>query len=617
MFGISVSAKDYIVYVNSQVNDEFTKERWSKTIEYLNENITQHNFKLLPIQPNNIEKIKDLISKKEIDFILTQPAIYTEIEHNHKTIRMLTLSNKYDMSEFGSVIFTHKDSNIKNIQDIKGKSVAAIAPMGFGGWLIGYDELYKNGIDPLEDDKVVFLGSQKKVLEDVLNKKYDVGIVRTGMIEKLSSKKNIDIKNLKVINQIQNDKNIYLSTELYPEWAFAAAGHVEYGLINKVFKVLNSIDENSEAAKSGEYTHWHIPGNYTKVDDLFKKFRLGHYKNMPQYTKEELRNIIAVIVVFTTLTILLLIMFIRNMMMKDMKKKLTSEVIEKTKELKELNEELNIFFDVIPDITIVNDGKKMLKANKEFYTFTGFKNYEEFHKKHECICELFEKREGYIQSEIDGMSWIEYVIIHPNQLHRAIIIKEEKEYVFIINAAKFNCSNHEMNIVVLENITKLQKLASTDKLTKIANRIKLDEYLKVCDTNNKRYSHIFSVILLDIDHFKDVNDTYGHLEGDRILQELALVLKNNTRELDLVGRWGGEEFLIVCKNTDIESAYELAQKIRKKIKEHDFQLDHSLSASFGVSSSINDMDLKELMQKVDKALYQAKESGRDRVVKLV
>ncbi len=147
------------------------------------------------------------------------------------------------------------------------------------------------------------------------------------------------------------------------------------------------------------------------------------------------------------------------------------------------------------------------------------------------------------------------------------------------------------------------------------NRIKIDELIAFelkKKQRNKEYS--FSIILLDIDHFKAINDTHGHITGDIILKEFASIIKKNIREIDLVARWGGEEFMIVCIQTDAIGATSLAEKLRQKIRGFNFTKTGTLTASFGVAGSLQDDSIDSLTIRADNALYEAKHLGRDRVV---
>ena len=154
---------------------------------------------------------------------------------------------------------------------------------------------------------------------------------------------------------------------------------------------------------------------------------------------------------------------------------------------------------------------------------------------------------------------------------------------------------------------ELRKLAITDTLTELHNRRKLDELL------NKIKNKKFSLILLDIDHFKEINDKYGHLEGDKVLITISKLLKENLNKNDEIGRWGGEEFLIICKNTTEKEAFIISLRLKKIIEDHDFKI-RKITASFGVSEAKKNLDIKDTLSNADIALYKAKELGRNQVV---
>lgn len=156
----------------------------------------------------------------------------------------------------------------------------------------------------------------------------------------------------------------------------------------------------------------------------------------------------------------------------------------------------------------------------------------------------------------------------------------------------------------------LKKLSQTDKLTNIYNRFKLDSLIEEEINRKKRYGQDLSIILLDIDFFKKINDGYGHLHGDKILQEFASIISKNIRETDHFGRWGGEEFLLILPNTNGINAYNLAEKLRKIIETHIFYDNIKITSSFGVAECTSE-ESSLCLKNVDKALYEAKESNRN------
>ncbi|MEC1179646.1 diguanylate cyclase [Metasolibacillus meyeri] len=158
---------------------------------------------------------------------------------------------------------------------------------------------------------------------------------------------------------------------------------------------------------------------------------------------------------------------------------------------------------------------------------------------------------------------------------------------------------------------ELEQLANTDRLTQISNRVRLDVVLEEYFVLAKQNETPFSIILLDIDNFKEVNDTYGHQVGDQVLIEFAQVLKNAIREQDIVGRWGGEEFLIICPHTVLNEALQLAEVLRLQLTSHSFPVVQHRTSSFGVASYVPGDTLHTLLSKSDKALYKAKAGGKN------
>ncbi|PHR54210.1 MAG: hypothetical protein COA44_13855 [Arcobacter sp.] len=161
---------------------------------------------------------------------------------------------------------------------------------------------------------------------------------------------------------------------------------------------------------------------------------------------------------------------------------------------------------------------------------------------------------------------------------------------------------------------QLEELSQTDQLTKLSNRRCLDENLSHEIKRAIRYETDLCVILIDIDYFKKVNDSYGHPQGDEVLKKVAQILRENSREVDTVGRWGGEEFLIILSQVDLEQATSMCEKLRQKIKAHDFGLKDPITASFGVTKLHIMDDEHSLLSRVDSNLYEAKDNGRDKII---
>ncbi len=164
---------------------------------------------------------------------------------------------------------------------------------------------------------------------------------------------------------------------------------------------------------------------------------------------------------------------------------------------------------------------------------------------------------------------------------------------------------------------KLQTLATKDPLTNLANRRSMKEKLQYEIYRYQRNKKEFSVIISDIDHFKRFNDQFGHDCGDYVLETLSLIITQKLRKQDIIGRWGGEEFLILLPETSIDGAFIVAEKIRKEIMKYNFKYEDkllSITMTFGISTYNSFIGLKNCVKQADIALYKGKNSGRNCVI---
>jgi diguanylate cyclase (GGDEF)-like protein len=169
--------------------------------------------------------------------------------------------------------------------------------------------------------------------------------------------------------------------------------------------------------------------------------------------------------------------------------------------------------------------------------------------------------------------------------------------------------NRTLESQVAERTSELQRVASTG----LHNRRKLDEVLNYEIERVHRYGGELSIALLDIDHFKHINDTYGHPAGDRVLATIASILRTGARNIDSVGRWGGEEFLVICPQTDLDGAAALADQLRLRVAGAEFPEVGHKTCSLGVATLARDESVATLLARADAALYRAKQAGRNRV----
>ncbi len=276
------------------------------------------------------------------------------------------------------------------------------------------------------------------------------------------------------------------------------------------------------------------------------------------------------------------------------------------------------------NMIILTDGVDIIEGNKSFLDFFAAEDIGAFRKMYGCIDSQLIGDERIIY-KIDNESWIKNLLDgkFEKNVAKIVNIKTGESRTFMVKATKFPEEEEELYIVSMSDITDmeeeaktLERLATTDPLTKIYNRLKLNELLAFEVKKSDRYKLPLSLIMLDIDHFKEINDTYGHDVGDEVLVKLCESIAAVIRETDIFARWGGEEFMIMLPNTSLDGAKTMAENLRKTVESANFGKAGTITASFGVSEYIPDSNMREMLKKVDDALYAAKRGGRNMVVAL-
>lgn len=281
--------------------------------------------------------------------------------------------------------------------------------------------------------------------------------------------------------------------------------------------------------------------------------------------------------------------------------KLLSQVVEQTQDL----------------IRITNQKGYIIYANPAFYKFTGFEPDEILGNNSNILKSNLLSKEFYERMWVTISSGKSFKATLVNRKKNKEIFHEQQTITPILNDEQevqyFVATGKDITARVLAE-QENELLARTDKLTGAANRHKGDEFLEESILQAQRYNHPLSVILLDVDFFKTVNDEYGHQVGDNVLVALSELVKKKVRQTDLFVRWGGEEFLLITPQTNSANADVLAEKIRLSVQEARFDEIKKLTVSCGVTEMIDQETAQELMVRADGALYGAKKTGRNKVV---
>ena len=292
-------------------------------------------------------------------------------------------------------------------------------------------------------------------------------------------------------------------------------------------------------------------------------------------------------------------------------------------QLKAKTFELNSILNAQDNLVAVSNGMKLDSANKSFLEFLNKDSIEQCNSDIENIFSIFEKGDGYFHA--DDFSKLENIIT---------ISKNEDIFVKIKSAHnsfeifKLSITTYEFNgihyVLSLTNITKIKEESSLleyqathDSLTKLSNRQKFNASFETELNRFIRYGHSLTLVMFDIDFFKNVNDTYGHDVGDDVLINLSVLVQSMIRETDILARWGGEEFMILLPETSLEKSYGLVEKIRLSIEKATFSeaIKSPLTCSFGITQVKENDGRDDILKRIDIALYEAKNNGRNQTVK--
>ncbi len=209
-----------------------------------------------------------------------------------------------------------------------------------------------------------------------------------------------------------------------------------------------------------------------------------------------------------------------------------------------------------------------------------------------------------------------FVTIILNIIHTSLILGIELTAISFVIPIFAGLLFGSMLAQIKSLSAKLRDIAYTDSLTHIYNRLHFAHFLDAEIDKAKRYKSKFSIIFFDLDHFKDVNDNFGHLVGDEVLECVTDIVSKANRSADIFARYGGEEFIILTPETNLSGALIHAERLRNDIEKHNFKTAGRVTSSFGVTEFNPETDnVETLLERADKALYLAKEYGRNRVEK--
>lgn len=605
------NAKTITIGVLAHRGIEKAKQMWQPTAHYLKTQISDYDFRLIPL---TLAEMEQAVAKNELDFILTNTGNYVNLEASYGITRMATLKNKRQgapYTSFGAVIFVRADRrDLNTLTDLKGQSFAAVSKKAFGGFQMAWRELKRVGIDPFKDfSNLKFMGfPQDNIVKNVRDGKVDAGTVRTDTLERMIKSGQINANDFRILNPQNKPGFPFLhSTKLYPEWPFARARHTDNDFATRVVIALLSLTPDHPASQAAFNAGWTVPLNYQSVHEIFKELKIGPYTQNGRVTLQQIMIQYRYWLIIIFIGILFAVYhFIR----------VERLVVKRTRELQDAHREQQKYLDIFNNHVISSSTDPygtITEASEAFCQISKYALEELIGRPHNIIRHpdmpksLYEEMWKNLKA---GKSW-----------SGEIKNKAKDGSIYWVEAyiePEYN-DNGEIKgyTAIRKDITDkkhVEELSVTDTLTKLFNRLKLDQKLTEEFHHARRFLHPLSVIMIDADQFKEVNDTFGHHVGDLVLKETAQLIQTGIRKTDFAGRWGGEEFLVICPETSNEGAMRLASALKQKVEQWTFEKVGHKTCSFGVATLNNEESIEMMLNRADKALYQAKEKGRNCVI---
>ncbi|MBN2865471.1 MAG: diguanylate cyclase [Thiotrichales bacterium] len=600
--------------------------KWQPLVNYLNQHVPGLEFKLIPL---NYGELEDAIARKNVDFVFTNSAHYVQLAYSTKmSSPLVTLINKKSgqvVRSFGGTILVKNDNNaIQTLKDLQGKTIATPSIKSFGGFEMQAFELLQVGINIDEDITIIQTTMpHDKAVQSLITNQADAAFVRSGVLESLEKSGDIKPNQFRVLNA-QNQANFpfLTSTRLYPEWPLVAMPHVGENLAGRVTAALLALPHDNATTNAIGIYGFSIPADYEPVREVLRALKVYPYNKLTKITfadiwQQNRQQIIAGLLALTIIGFLIVLLFIYN-------RRLHTSYAN----LQELNASHRLAaaaFDTQEAIFITDHNEKIIRTNNAFTQVTGFTDKEVLGKTPRILSSHTHSKKFYddLWQDIKTNGYWQGEIINQRKNGEQYPVRQN---ITAVKDDEGNVSHYLSTFndisVYKSNQEQIQNLAFYDPLTNLANRRLLQDHLKQARAQSARNKDYFAVLFIDLDHFKNLNDTLGHDYGDQLLIQVGQRLEACVREVDTVARPGGDEFIVLLEKigaTEEDAATQakhIGDKILTQVSMPYLIKGHEciISASIGVSLSSDHFEsVEELMVRSDLAMYQAKSAGRNSV----
>ncbi len=609
------SIKDYKIGVLSFIDKEKTLQQYQATADFLTLSIPNTRFSIVPMFHDELD---EAIVSRRVDFVFTNSGDYVIHQKKGELFRITTVvKNEQDnyLSSFGGVIVALSTrADINTIKDLKNKKIGAAGKYSLGAYQAQAKEMLDNKVS-FRESQFIFAGQpQERILSLLFEEKVDVAFLRTGLLESLEKDNKLDITKIKVINQKSDYSYPFvLSTKLYPEWPFASLKHIDNLLIKQIATALMSIKHTDKAAVEGEYYGWSTPQDYDVVRDMLYALNLPPYDKKLDFTPSDIVEKYSDYVSFVFIVIILVTIYLIFITFR----------LSKTKKALEINQQrlqlaASVYINSQNGVMITDKDGVVEEVNNAFCEITGYTKEDIIGKNASLLKSGKHDKEFYRQmwSDIKNLGY------HKCEIFNSKKTGEVFPCILGISTLRDDKGKIKHLIGIFTDITQqkryeneLKFLVYHDSLTKLPNREFLMQRLEQVVAQSARKNLKFALLTLDLDHFKDINDSYGHIVGDEVLLDVSKKLRNRLRQEDSVFRLGGDEFAILLEHVEhYEDVSVVARDIMRLVNtsyKTKGGIELRINASIGIAVYPNHgTSAKQVFQNSDASLYLAKEKGR-------
>ena len=604
-------------------------QRWGALADLLNEKSDTYSFK---VKAYYFDELESAVANRNVAYILANPSFYLYLQEIYGlSSPILTMINRSPdgqlVKSFGGVVFTQADnSELIDLKGLQNKKVAIVSPFSLGGYQMQAYALEDKLSGATDSLQLVELGmSQDQVVKRVLSGAVDAGFVRTGVLEQMVVEGRLSLEQIKVINQQSLASFPFISsTTLYPEWPFAALPYIDNDVTKYVVAELLKLtpaDRSSMAMKIGGFD---IPANYSSISHLLRTQRFPPFEqdlpiSLVDIWAQYKLSIVLAIALLLSLVISYLFLLRNHRKLADTQHELSIErgrleeviwatsigtwVWDFTTEEVQLNERWAGMLgyklaELMP--TTIETWRSLVHPD-------DLAQVEEVLHKHLMGSSAHFQYELRMKHKSGRWVWI---------LTQGTVVERDRQgNPRRVSGFHMDIDSRKSREVEKEAYSqRLEVLATKDSLTYLYNRRSfLDVGYRLFD-QAKENNEALSFLMIDADHFKRINDQYGHHAGDQVLKGIASFLEKNIRQGDLLARLGGEEFGILMPSTEQNTALAIADRIAAHAKREVVYIEEHVlhfNLSVGVAGRTDEIEtLSKLMAEADKALYEVKATGR-------